>query len=328
MMVVALIGGGVLALDADAGRHLPVHQRAANLRGEQLRRHGPEPDRRHRHQRLRAELPVRRRPQGDRIEEHPELRPAQADLLSRHRHGGGHVAGRQPDEPCPRADAPQRAAALRDPLRRGQRAHRLPGDGEQDPAAGRVGRPGAVPHPPDADRGSAGHGGVFALRQQHAGDRHHGRSRPPPRPQLHARRRGFGPGDRERRRARRAICTPRAQTPLVPTNAMVADPQEMGKIPMQLGKDVYIRDVATDPGHHGHQLRLCAGQRPQVDLHPRGEEGHGLDAHRGPADPRHDAASSSRWCPRTSTSATSSTNRRRCGRPSRAWPRRGRSARR
>ena len=33
--------------------------------------------------------------------------------------------------------------------------------------------------------------------------------------------------------------------PLVPTNAMVADPQEMGKIPVQLGKDVYIRDVAT-----------------------------------------------------------------------------------
>jgi len=35
------------------------------------------------------------------------------------------------------------------------------------------------------------------------------------------------------------------QMPLVPTNAMVADPQEMGDIPIQLGKDVYIRDVAT-----------------------------------------------------------------------------------
>ena len=33
-----------------------------------------------------------------------------------------------------------------------------------------------------------------------------------------------------------------------------------------------------DPGHHRHQLRLRAGQRPQVDLHPRGQEGHGLDA--------------------------------------------------
>src|SRR5208283_4441431 len=36
-----------------------------------------------------------------------------------------------------------------------------------------------------------------------------------------------------------------AQMPLVPTNAMVADPQEMGNIPIQLGKDIYIRDVAT-----------------------------------------------------------------------------------
>ena len=35
------------------------------------------------------------------------------------------------------------------------------------------------------------------------------------------------------------------QTPLVPTNAMAADPQEMGKIPVQLGKDIYIRDVAS-----------------------------------------------------------------------------------
>ena len=33
--------------------------------------------------------------------------------------------------------------------------------------------------------------------------------------------------------------------PLVPTNAMVADPQEMGNIPIQPGKNVYIRDVAT-----------------------------------------------------------------------------------
>ncbi len=44
--------------------------------------------------------------------------------------------------------------------------------------------------------------------------------------------------------------------PLVPTNAMVADPQEMGNIPIQPGKDVYIRDVATIRRHDGHQLRL------------------------------------------------------------------------
>jgi multidrug efflux pump subunit AcrB len=36
-----------------------------------------------------------------------------------------------------------------------------------------------------------------------------------------------------------------AQMPSVPTNAMVADPQELGAIPIHPGSDVYIRDVAT-----------------------------------------------------------------------------------
>ena len=42
-----------------------------------------------------------------------------------------------------------------------------------------------------------------------------------------------------------AICICRAQMPLVPTNAMVANPQELGNIPIHPGSDVYIRDVAT-----------------------------------------------------------------------------------
>jgi multidrug efflux pump subunit AcrB len=37
----------------------------------------------------------------------------------------------------------------------------------------------------------------------------------------------------------------RAEMPLVPTNAMVVDPRVLGEIPVQLGKDVYIRDVGT-----------------------------------------------------------------------------------
>ncbi|MCY2987344.1 MAG: efflux RND transporter permease subunit [Planctomycetota bacterium] len=37
----------------------------------------------------------------------------------------------------------------------------------------------------------------------------------------------------------------RGQMPLVQTNAMVADPQELASIPIQAGKNVYIRDVAT-----------------------------------------------------------------------------------
>lgn len=80
-----------------------------------------------------------------------------------------------------------------------------------------------------------------------------------------------------------------SQTPLVPTNAMVVDPQEMGKIPIQLGKDVQPEGRGDDRRHHRHQLRLRAGQRPQVDLHPRGEKGHGFHAHGGPANPRHHA---------------------------------------
>ena len=36
-----------------------------------------------------------------------------------------------------------------------------------------------------------------------------------------------------------------AQMPLVPTNAMVANPHTMGDIPIHVGSDVYIRDVAT-----------------------------------------------------------------------------------
>jgi multidrug efflux pump subunit AcrB len=35
------------------------------------------------------------------------------------------------------------------------------------------------------------------------------------------------------------------QMPLVPTNAMVANPQELGNIPVKLGADVYLRDVGA-----------------------------------------------------------------------------------
>ena len=35
------------------------------------------------------------------------------------------------------------------------------------------------------------------------------------------------------------------QMPMVPTNAMLENPADMGLIPVTPGKDVYIRDVAT-----------------------------------------------------------------------------------
>ena len=40
-------------------------------------------------------------------------------------------------------------------------------------------------------------------------------------------------------------CIRKDQMPIVPTNAMVRDPQELGSIPITPGKNVYIRDVAT-----------------------------------------------------------------------------------
>ena len=81
-----------------------------------------------------------------------------------------------------------------------------------------------------------------------------------------------------------------AQMPLVPTNAMVADPHEMGDIPIHRRQ----RRLHSRRGHHrrrhGHQLRLRLGERPQVDLYPGGEERHRFDPHRGEPDPQVDAA--------------------------------------
>ena len=79
------------------------------------------------------------------------------------------------------------------------------------------------------------------------------------------------------------------QMPMVPTNAMLDDPHEMGLIPITPGKDVYIRDVATIQDTTDINYGLRAGQRPQVGLSARGQEGHGLDldgrppGERGPA---------------------------------------------
>ena len=101
---------------------------------------------------------------------------------------------------------------------------------------GRIGRPGAVPHPPDADRPDCRARSPFRPLAATRG-RSSSRSIPTAcgpttsRPRTWCRR--WGPATWSRRRA---ICIRQAQMPLVPTNAMVADPQEMGNIPIQLGK--------------------------------------------------------------------------------------------
>ncbi len=68
-----------------------------------------------------------RRAEADRVEERSKPGAHQVEFLSRDRHGGRYVPGRQPVQSGARADASQRAAAVRDAVRCGQRSHRLPG---------------------------------------------------------------------------------------------------------------------------------------------------------------------------------------------------------
>ena len=117
------------------------------------------------------------------------------------------------------------------------------------------------------------------------------------------------------------------QMPLVPTNAMVADPQELGNIPVQPGKDVYIRDVATieDATDINYGCALVNGRKSIYIPVVKKDTASTLTV----VDQIHRSMPLFRsLVPEDVTSATSSTNRRRCGRRLRASPRRARSARR
>ena len=70
------------------------------------------------------------------------------------------------------------------------------------------------------------------------------------------------------------------QMPLVPTNAMVVDIQEIGKIPVQAGPQRLHRRRGQGRRQHRRQLRLCHGGRPTLGLHPRRQEEHRFDADR------------------------------------------------
>ena len=100
------------------------------------------------------------------------------------------------------------------------------------------------------------------------------------------------------------------QMPIVPINAMVKDPKELGNIPLRPGENVYLRDVATHRGQHRHPHRLRPGQRPAGRLHPGHQAGRRLDAERGQRGPKPTCRKmQGASCPRTSTSASSSTSR-------------------
>ncbi len=65
--------------------------------------------------------------------------------------------------------------------------------------------------------------------------------------------------------------------PMVPTNATVLDVHELGAIPLRLGENVYIRDVADDRGRHRSGFRRRAGERQEFGIPADHQKEHGLD---------------------------------------------------
>ena len=110
---------------------------------------------------------------------------------------------------------------------------------------GRTGRSGNVQDPADAHRPTAGDDLLFAFRQQHAGDRDHGRSGPLAGPQLYSGGRRRGIGHRKRGRALRQSLPAGANAPGADQRHGRTTSTSMGDIPIHAGSDVYIRDVAT-----------------------------------------------------------------------------------
>ena len=83
-----------------------------------------------------------------RVAQHPANRADQIVLLSRHRHGPGDGRGGGPGQPRPGQHAAGRAAAADHAHGRRQRAHRLPGAEQQERIPGHAWRSGPAAHPP------------------------------------------------------------------------------------------------------------------------------------------------------------------------------------
>ena len=113
------------------------------------------------------------------------------------------------------------------------------------------------------------------------------------------------------------------QMPLVPTNAMVVDPQEIGKIPVQPGRNVYIQDVATGRRQHRRQFRLRPGGRPSLRLHSHRQEEHRFDSVRWWPTSTAPCRRFRACCPKAWRSAMSSTSRPQWSSPSAASASRG-----
>ena len=171
MLVVALVGGGALALTRMRIDIFPPINQPSDLRVHQLRRLRPRPDGRAAGQPVRVLVPVRgRRPQHG-VEVHPAGRGHQAVVLPRHGHVQGDGPGRQRGVPGPGDAARRHAAAAHHADGRRQRAGRLPGVQKQDPLARRDRRPGPVPGPALAPDVRPRHRRHRAVRLGHP--RHH-----------------------------------------------------------------------------------------------------------------------------------------------------------
>ena len=77
----------------------------------------------------------------------------------------------------------------------------------------------------------------------------------------------------------------RDQMPMVPSNALVDNIQEMAKIPLRMGRNVYIRDVATISD--GTDVNYgCARKRQDLGVSADHQEAIVFDTHRGSRHPQ------------------------------------------
>ena len=77
--------------------------------------------------------------------------------------------------------------------------------------------------------------------------------------------------------------------PMVPNNATVTDVQDLGKIPLRLGENVYIRDVATIEDKTDLDFARRARQRQELGVSADHQEEHRVDADGGRRHPQIDA---------------------------------------
>ena len=169
------------------------------------------------------------------------------------------------------------------------------------------------------------HGGHFAVRPEHAVDRRQRRSAQAADLQPQAARTSIEALAKGNTIIPAGNIYVKDSMPMVANNATVVDIQRMGDIPLKIGQNVYLRDVATHPGRHRHHVRLRAGQRQEVGLPADHQEGHRLDADGRGRHPQVDAVVPRRGPSRhvSGSILSSSTNRPPWWRRSKAWPPKG-----